>query len=364
METSIPQTVSEKEQVIPKWILFLAKLFIPSFDREIVLGDVVSLKRKSTLEYLWGAAEIVGGVLKARMQASFGIWLLMGEVIFLYVPVLVFKAGTPFVPFVILFTILLIYFRIRDAFVYPAEGTGLEMVVDTGLGLALLIGLEAALTHFAPRLALEITRIILCGVLLVIACLWRKISRHEDSPNQTRRELTERLIAAWHMNVLFLLSSVPIILRNLESVPVAHWEARLLGAAPGFMMYFAKRFRKAEYKSHWAKPFLSIKTDPDTDVLSYRRAALWYKDRTSPFPADLIFEFLYFLALVFVDFQAVWRWVSNDPLAIQTDWLQLIVDSGAVLLLAILWTEIKNRNRKVADAIQKYIDENASGTPA
>ena len=362
METTTYEVVSEKGPVIPKWIFYLAKWIIPSFDRDIVLGDVRSLKCKSQREYFWGAATIVGGVIKARMMASFGFPLLFGEAAFLFLPAVLLRDGTSLIPFAALYTLLIILFRLRDAYLYPAQGSVPEMLGDTMFALLMVGTAEGAFMYFTPRLALPFSKLILAAAAVVMVSQWRKVSRREDSPDPNLKKLHERLIAAWHMNILFMAACIPVTLSNIEAVPGGRIRDRLLGFLPIFCMGLAQRLRKEHYISIWQEPPVSItNTTPELDVLSYHRAVLWFKDRKSAFPVDLISEFAYFAVLLSPHAEAAWQWASNDPRAAQVDWLQLAVNLGAVMVLALMWTEIKNRNRKLANAIQQYIDKNRPG---
>src|SRR5437764_7671645 len=126
------------------------------------------------------------------------------------------------------------------------------------------------------------------------------------------------------------------------------------GRAPVWLMLASTILRKAHYRSIWERPLLSI-VDPDLKELSWDRATLWFRDKVSIFRADLITEVAYFWVLSYLVFVAAWRWVSDDPLSVMTDWLQVGVNLVAIMLLGLLWVRIKKMNEQLAKAIEEEI---------
>jgi hypothetical protein len=55
-----------------------------------------------------------------------------------------------------------------------------------------------------------------------------------------------------------------------------------------------------------------------------------------------------------------WEWVSGDPAAADVDWLQVGINSGAVLALIVLWIHIKRMARELAEAFQQEINRRES----
>src|SRR5439155_492085 len=78
-----------------------------------------------------------------------------------------------------------------------------------------------------------------------------------------------------------------------------------------------------------------------------------FRDKVSIFRADLITEGGYFGVLSYLVFVAAWRWLSDDPLSVMTDWLQVGVNLVAIMLLRLLWVRIKKMNEQLAKAIEE-----------
>jgi len=79
------------------------------------------------------------------------------------------------------------------------------------------------------------------------------------------------------------------------------------------------------------------------------------RDKVSRFRADLITEGAYFGVLSYLIFVAAWRWISDDPLSVRMDWLQVGVNLVAIVLLGLLWVRIKKMNEQLAKAIEEEI---------
>src|SRR5437879_3778479 len=179
------------------------------------------------------------------------------EVLSLYLAVCFPDIDAPILPFAVLLMFLFALFRLRDAYAYPAEGSTPEMFVDSAAAVGLVIALETLFTFEAPRLALSPLKVI-CAV---IATVWishmRMFFRRQHSGDLQLRELKEKIIAVWHINVLWFLAFAPLQITSSIAVPGPHSRDRLLAGLPALCMVAALRLKKEHFESIWQKPVLS-----------------------------------------------------------------------------------------------------------
>jgi hypothetical protein len=116
----------------PQWMIVIAGIFTPRFQRDLLKGDLIeNLRCNSRREYAWCIGEQVLGVIRSQMWAAFDPWLLVGEVAFLYLPLFMAFPRAAFLPMALLLVSVLALQRVCDAYVYPAEGSASEMVMNT-----------------------------------------------------------------------------------------------------------------------------------------------------------------------------------------------------------------------------------------
>ncbi len=354
MKTLAYGPVPKTKKAIPAYLVVLAGKLTPRFEREGIRHKLERLDCNSGRDYAWAAGEAVAGVIRDQMEASFNIWLLIGEASFFYISICFPLAGAPLLQLAALMVLVLPLLRLRDAYAYPAEGSFREMLLDAAWTGACVIAFQEAARFMAPRLALPILNVYFAVAGAVMAAAWRMISRRQGPADPRHRELKERRIVVWHANVLFFVAGLTVLLSSQDAVPGSPNRDRLLGALPVWLMLASTVLRKAYYRSIWERPLLSI-VDPDLKELSWDRATLWFRDKVSIFRADLITEVGYFGVLSYLVFVAAWRWVSDDPLSVMTDWLQVGVNLVAIMLLGLLWVRIKKMNEQLAKAIEEEI---------
>jgi hypothetical protein len=280
--------------------------------------------------------------------------------LFTYLPLFMAFPRAAFLPMALLLVSVLALQRVCDAYVYPAEGSASEMVMNTAISMGFVVVLEKALTLYAPRLALSIGEAILAALATILMSQWRMIFRREDHLDPERRKLQERLIATWHAYALFALVYLPLGLTNISAVPGGHTRDKFLGWAPFACLMAAQRIRNINWRSIFDRVWPSVTRDTTIDELKLRRDQLPVRNRTSRFPSDLILEFLYFVIISLPLLIGGWEWVSGDPAAADVDWLQAGINSGVVLVLIILWIHIKRMALELAEAFQEEINRRES----
>lgn len=355
METITTKAVSEAGVAVPEWMIVLAERVTPHYQRDDVRSTLESVECRSRRDCMWVSAAAVATVIKAQVRDTFDSRMLMGEVLSLYVAVCFPDVNAPFLPFAILLTFLLALFRVRDAYAYPAEGSTAEMFVDVAFAAGFVIALETFLTFQAPRLALSSLKVIFAVIATVAISHMRMFLRRQDSGDPRLRKLKESSIAVWHMNVLWLLTVVPLQITSGIAVPGSHLRDQLISRLPSLLMLAAIRLKKQNFESIWRKPVLSPVGIPHVAELSHMLGILWFRDKVSKFRSDLCAEVLYFSVLAFPLAEAAWRWSSGDPSAADVDWLQVGVNATAVILLAVIWIYIKKLNERLAGAIRQEI---------
>jgi energy-converting hydrogenase Eha subunit E len=148
----------------------------------------------------------------------------------------------------VLFALVLSLLRLRDAYAHPALGTLLELALDAGVGVAAVVGVEMIFLFYVPGLALPPQKVFFAVTGVLMAAQWRKIIRRQQAPDLENKKLNQRLIAAWHGNVLFVLAAGPLVMTNVVAVPGSHLRDRILGAVP-LLMLVATRLRKRVFRS-------------------------------------------------------------------------------------------------------------------
>ena len=335
-----------------KWIRFLAERLTPRYQRDFIAGDLQALALVPRL-YAWRAAKAIACIIKYQMIASFDVWLVTGEASLFWIAI----AGSPFLPSMLLLMLVLAALRVRDAYIYSAEGSPGAMAPEAG-GIAIFVFLaETALGWIAPSLVLPAERMIQGAVIGAVSLpAWRMIFRKGEPLDKRPRELQESLVAAWHMNLLWAAAGVVLSLTNAAAVPeIIHGRDFLLGGLPVVLLCAAYRLQKDHFTGMHPRAPLSLFRDARQDELLHQSAMLWFPDRrkSSKLPAYVYAEVLYFVVLVLPAGLAAWRWISGDSSAAQVDWRQLAINVGAMAALAALWIRIKRLNRQTARALRE-----------
>jgi hypothetical protein len=307
-------------------------------------------------EYVWRSTATVVRAIGEGMRKAFGFSLVFGELCFLLLPLFIRDIDMPLVPVAAFLIVVLTVLRLRDSYAYPSAGSSEDIVKDAAFGIVLLVVFEVACALWAPRLAFTIGRAFRASVGALLAAQWRAIYHREDPPDEIRRNFLKRKIATWHMNVLFVAVSSPIVLTNAIAVPAAgHLRDLVLGYLPPIFIMLAWRSKKKRWTYLIDRRPISTFEDGVLRDLERQRAILPVSERDSKLPVDVFFEVLYFLSLAYLPLVAAWRWISASPLAGEVDWLQAGVNFTAVIWLAAIWAQIKDFNRTLAADLDEAI---------
>src|SRR5881628_2812786 len=201
METLIYKAVPKTKKAIPAFLVSLAEKLTPLFQRDDIRYALQSLDCKSRRDYAWASAEVVAGVIKRQIEASFDIWLLMGEASFLYVSICFPLAHTPFLQLAALMVLMLPLLRLRDAYLYPAEGSIPEMLLDAVLTVGCVAVFQGAALAVAPRFALPMLNVYFAAAGALMVAAWRMMFHRQDPADPRHRKLKARCLAIWQVNV-------------------------------------------------------------------------------------------------------------------------------------------------------------------
>src|SRR5439155_492084 len=172
MKTLAYGRVPKTKKAIPAYLVVLAEKLTPRFEREGIRHKLERLDCNSGRDYAWAAGEAVAGVIRGQMEASFNIWLLIGEASFFYISICFPLAGAPLLQLAALMALVLPLLRLRDAYAYPAEGSFREMLLDAAWTGACVIAFQEAARFMAPRLALPILNVYFAVAGAVMAAAW------------------------------------------------------------------------------------------------------------------------------------------------------------------------------------------------
>ncbi len=347
-------------RAIPPWMIFVAEKLTPHYHRDVIIGDLWPLRDEGRRKWTCRMSREIAGIIRSQMRDAFSFWLLFGEAAFVCLPIFILQPQSPVFPSIVMLALLLSMLRLRDAYAYPAQGTISEMVLDAGYALGVVISFEAGFQFVKPELALPASTVLIAGIGAVGVSTWRMVFRQEDPPDPVRRRFKEQRIAIWHLNVLFAVAALLILFTSVGSVPGSDVRSAVLVFLPMALMTVALRQGKADWKGVNYEPPIRLFRDPQLDGWQHQRSILPVPEAAG-LPRAFI-EILFFVVIAFPCFQAVWQEVTNQPSAASIDWLQVEVNSVAVLILAALWTPIRKWNRQLADAMDQQISQRTKAT--
>jgi hypothetical protein len=121
-------------------------------------------------------------------------------------------------------------------------------------------------------------------------------------------------------------------------------------------MLVAWKFQKKVWSYVTDRMPLSIKEDRELYELKRQRALLPVADPGIP-SWHLYLEAGFFLALSYLPIVAAWRWYMQTPLAVGVDFRQIIFNSAALVLLFLLYLQVKGMNQRLAADLDRAIAE-------
>jgi hypothetical protein len=344
----------ETKLAIPDWLVFVAGFLTPKNHRDFIRGDLLDLC-ESPLEYVQRAARYLAGVFGQRIRESSHVVLWIGEVVGLVVPVW----KTTLLRTAVFAGAVTLFLRLYDVYTENTEGTSFGMAIDAVTIAAFAALLEFGLASRGSAFALS-PQLICQGAVLggILTAGWRTAFRHRDPSDPRIRTLKESYIASWHMNVLFIVAAIPIILTNAAAVP-DHGNQRdpILAALPLIMMALSYRFQTGH--GLFKRPRIEeYEKNEETGILKKWLRRVWAPQQpdSSGLPEHVVCEIIYFGALFVALPIAIGRWASGDPSARETDWRQAALNFAAVAGLLVLWIRIKKMNRELHQALRLEID--------
>src|SRR5262249_25085378 len=155
-------------------------------------------------------------------------------------------------------------------------------------------------------------------------------------------------IVTYHSILLFLAAGAPLLLSGVKAVPVPGHLRDLVVAVPVyFLPLLSWRFKKKRWGSPKQNEMNSVVATRDEVALRDLKRQLHIlpvPDKTGKLPKDVFAEAGYFLVLAYLPLEAVWRWFSHSPSVATVDWRQVGINSGALLLLIAVWSQIRRLN--------------------
>ena len=126
------------------------------------------------LQFAFSAAKWIAGTIRDQMREAFDFRMVAGEALILYIAL----AGVPPAPLIIVVAVSLGAFLLRDAYIYPAQGSAREAAADVVAGAISILLSQAFIQMSAPPLALaawDMDRGTVLGMVMVSG--WRLVYR-------------------------------------------------------------------------------------------------------------------------------------------------------------------------------------------
>ena len=331
----------------PRWIEAFVKWLMPrsAASRAEDLKDYPL----PAWQLVWKAAGTVSASNLTWTRRAFNFERVLAESLVLSTPFW----WTPALPAVIAVTSAAGILRLRDAFIYPGEGTPAEATADALVAASAMVGSQLLLWLAAPWLMMDPAVVARGTVIGSLSVSLLRAYFHLKTPeyDPDRHRAASWFKATWRIMAMWLIACITLIFSSIEAVPGGLVRNFLLGFCPVMSFFLALKLQSNTLGGLFRRSEpITIFTDPVEQELSAKKNALWQR---SDIVLSQCFEVVFFVVLAFPLVSAVWRWL--DGTAGDVDWPQVATNFAALLTLAYLWTQIKKLNTEALRQIDEAL---------
>jgi len=333
----------------PRWIEAIVKWFMPR-SATARLEDLKDYPLPAP-QLVWKAAGTVSASNLTWTRRAFNFERVLAETFVLSVPFW----WTPLLPAVIAVTSAVAVLRLRDAFIYPGEGTPAEATADSLVGASAIVASQLLLWFVAPSLMMEPALLARGTVIGMLSVSLLRAYFHLKTPeyDPDRQRAAGWFKSTWRIMAMWLVACITLIFSSIEAVPGGLVRNFLLGFCPVMSFFLALKLQSDTLQGLFRRHEpITIFTDPVEVELSAKKNALWQR---SDIVLSQCFEVVFFVVLAFPLVSAVWRWLDGS--AADVDWPQVATNFAALVTLAYLWTQIKKLNAEALRQIDEALAE-------
>ena len=334
-----------------RWIESLAEWLLPR--SEIIrLNDLLDAGMPPR-KFAWAVAGTIARGIQSAAGRGFRLERTVLEAAVIFVPLW----SAPLLPAIAAVIPVLVVLRIREAMIFPGDGSPGEMTADALVGASALLISQLFFWSAAPSLVLgnvDLARGTAIGILSV--SLLRVVFHLNTPKHNPDRELADTTFTATlRIMVMWLVVCFILLLTNMAAVP-----ATQPGRDPVLIVALFMVFTTAYRYQSPAIGGVFDKTEPKS-LFSAQKAEMKKMNEMLWTGSDIflteLYEAVFFLLLMFPMGLAIWRWFHG--VAGNVDWLQIWMNALSAGILILSWKKIKELSRKAAKKIDKVIDENA-----
>jgi hypothetical protein len=332
----------------PKFIADLVETLTPRASRQAVTFKLFRNYR-NFLSYAFNAVLSVGDATATQSIAAFDTRRLLGDLCC----ILIGFAAAPLAPMGAILAVAIPVLLWRDGFIHPPEPSAPEAAIDT-LIVATAIVMSQALFLWAgqpwavPWQSLGPDLAISMGVFSG----WRFAVRREEPPRNPGDEFYKD---AWRVNTLWFLATVGLIWANKTIAPPESARDFLTVVLPVTIWVI-------DYRKH--NPTIGAPRDRKLQSAFADPRELEQIEKLNRLLRSMSFEWMFFLSLAFpILMVLVEVWIGRMA-ATAVNWMQLYANTGAVLMLWKVWTEVEKVNLQAIRTLEQEIERRKAATRA
>ena len=331
----------------PRWIEAIVKWLMPR-SAAARLEDLKDYNLPA-LQLAWKAAGTISASNLTWTRRAFNFERVLAEASVLSIPFW----GTPLLPAVAVVTSAVGVLRLRDAFIYPGEGTPAEATADALVSASAIMASQLLLWLSAPSLMMEPALLVRGTVIGILSVSLLRAYFHLKTPqyDPDRQRAIRQFRSTWRIMAMWIIACVTLMLSSITAVPVGPVQEFVLGYCPIISFFVALKLQSNTLGGILRRNDpITIFTDPVEQELNAKKNALWQR---SDIVLSQCFEVVFFILLAFPFISAVWRWFDGN--AADVDWPQVATNFAALLTLAYLWTQIKKLNKEALRQIDEAL---------
>ena len=333
-----------------RWIVSLAKWLLP--ESEVIrLNDLLD-EGMPPREFAWETAGTIARGIQSATGRGFRLERTVLEAAVMSVPLW----SAPLLPAIAAVIPVLVVLRIREAMIFPGDGSPGEMTADALVGASALLISQLLLWSAAPSLVLGTADLARGTAIGILSVSLLRVVFHLNTPkhNPDRELAATTLTTTLRIMVMWLVFCVILLLTNLAAVPATQPGRDIVLIVALFMVFTtAYRYQSPAiggvFDKTEPKPLFSA---PQAEMKKMIEM-LW---TGSDISLTEFYEAVFFLLLMFPMGLAIWRWFHG--VAGNVGWFQIWTNPLSAGILICLWKKIKTLNKEAAKKIDKVIVEN------